>query len=446
MSSPNGLDRLIDHFWHHLDFTISTPALLVTLLVATAPFLALVLFALTQREEPLPPPAGCRKLGLNGTSNLSDQYSPKFSKGGEPTPENPWTVKALFIYPLKSCAGIELKESDIVSTGLKYDRQFTLAQQSTSLPSLEGKVESSWHFVTQRTFPRMAQVETEIWIPHPQAPDYSLDAEFVKSEGCLAVRFPFSPDVGFSIDGFKGYGKVLAAKFAGLSEPMVEFRVPFNPPRERITRMGYTSEEVTIWKDSPKALNMESEIPHEIMDKLRYALGVTNPLTLFRIDTTKYREVFKCAPKKQDVGFQTIIGMQDSYPLHILNLASVHHVASHLPRAHRKGLNALRYRANVYITGPPAFDEDNWAKAVIGNGTYHISCRTTRCKLPNVDPETGVADRNEPGTTMRKYRVIDQGSQSPCLGMQVTPLTGGQLKAGDEVRVLEKGEHFFLKI
>lgn len=131
--------------------------------------------------------------------------------------------------------------------------------------------------------------------------------------------------------------------------------------------------------------------------------------------------------------------------MHILNLASVHHVSSQLPKGY-KNLNALRYRANVYITGPPAFSEDEWAKARIGDGTYHISCRTTRCKLPNVDPETGIADRNEPGTTMRKYRVIDSGSQSPCLGMQVTPLTEGEIKVGDEVELLEIGEHFFLKV
>ena len=75
-------------------------------------------------------------------------------------------------------------------------------------------------------------------------------------------------------------------------------------------------------------------------------------------------------------------------------------------------VNALRYRANIYFTGPPAFHEDDWKKARIGSTNYHISCRTTRCKLPNVDPETGVADPNEPSTTMRKYRVIDEGSKN----------------------------------
>lgn len=131
-----------------------------------------------------------------------------------------------------------------------------------------------------------------------------------------------------------------------------------------------------------------------------------------------------------------------------MNLASVRDVASRLPKGYYKEFNALRYRANIYITGPPAFSEDSWAKIRIGKCTYHTSCRTIRCKLPNVDPATGIRDRNEPETTMRKYRVIDGGSIKPCLGMQVTPLVKeqGEIKVGDEVEVLAHGEHFFLKI
>jgi uncharacterized protein YcbX len=137
--------------------------------------------------------------------------------------------------------------------------------------------------------------------------------------------------------------------------------------------------------------------------------------------------------------------------VHILNLASVHDVASKLPRDNTPQgqwkfpiVNAMRYRANIYFTGPPAFDEDSWKKARIGSATYHISCRTTRCKLPNVDPETGIADRNEPSTTMRKYRVIDKGSKNAVLGMQVTPLEEGEVKVGDTIEVLERGEHMFI--
>lgn len=103
----------------------------------------------------------------------------------------------------------------------------------------------------------------------------------------------------------------------------------------------------------------------------------------------------------------------------------------------------------MYITGPPAFAEDDWKKAKLTSSdstslNLHVSCRTTRCKLPNVDPTTAVADRNEPSTTLRNYRVIDEGSKSACLGMQVTPLEEGCVAVGDTIEVLETGEHRFI--
>ena len=62
-----------------------------------------------------------------------------------------------------------------------------------------------------------------------------------------------------------------------------------------------------------------------------------------------------------------------------------------------------------------------------------------------MDPETGIADRNEPGSTLRQYRVIDAGSSSACLGMMVTPLGESEIRVGDYMEVVETGEHHFLK-
>jgi hypothetical protein len=301
---------------------ISSTTVIITFLVATAPLLALLVLAITQSDPPLPPPVGCRKLGIKGKSNLDDQYSKKYAKGADPTPSKPWSIKALFIYPLKSCAPIELSDTEVVRTGLKYDRQFTLGHYVTSLPSLEGKVTSEWHFLTQRKYPRLSMVETELWVPDPSAPGYKEDGHWVKSGGCLVVRFPFSPDTDFTVQGLLNYGKILGAKLARRAEPMLEFQVPFNPTSERIKSKKYKKEVVRIWKDNPVALNMSSEVDEEILSKLGYTLGTTNPIALFRIDTNKYREVHKCAPKKEEAGFQTIIGMQDSVRESILRARS----------------------------------------------------------------------------------------------------------------------------
>jgi uncharacterized protein YcbX len=449
----------MDNILSSVGINASPAVVITTLIVCLFPIIALFGLALSQREAALPPPAGCRKLGIQGTSNLEDQHSKRYARGGTRTPANPWTVKAIFIYPLKSCAPVELDNIEVFPTGLKYDRQYTFGQLVTGLPSLEGKVNSEWQFMSMRKFPRLAKIETEVWVPDPSAPGYSEDAEWVRSEGCLVVRFPFSPDTDFTLEGLKNYGKILAAKLAKHNEPMLEFRLPFNPPKDRIQRKGYKSQELKIWKDAPQALDVSPEIDPEILAKLKYTLGTSNPVTLFRIDPERPREVMKNAPKKADVGFQTTIGMHDSYPAHILNLASVHDVASKLPR--QEGpyklvvplLDALRFRANIYVTGPPAFHEDGWTKVCISSPTssfshdpldMHVSCRTTRCKLPNVDPDTAIPDQNEPYATLRKYRNIDEGNKNPCLGMQVVPLADGEVRVGDYVEVLETGDHLWV--
>jgi len=310
---PTFTNNILDWILTHIGIEEFTPELVVkTVLYSLTPFVLVILFALAQGDRRAPPPAGCRRLGVTGRGNFADQYSRKFAKGGDATKENPWSVKALFIYPLKSAGPVELDKSEVLRTGLKYDRQFTLGQYVTTMPDSAGKVSSEWQFMTQRKFPRLAKVETEIWIPDPSARGYDKDGEWIKSEGCLVIRFPFSQDTDFTIEGLKSWGKIIAAQLTGRSEPMLEIRVPFNPTKERIKSKSYKSETLRIWKDSPEALNMGCEVDQDLLAKLKYTIGTTNPITLFRIDTNKFREVYKCAPKKEDVGFQTAIGMQDS--------------------------------------------------------------------------------------------------------------------------------------
>ncbi|KAJ4360407.1 uncharacterized protein N0V89_000969 [Didymosphaeria variabile] len=391
MARTNALDDVLNSVqktWHAVCLRATPLALLITTLALLFPFMSLYFLALSQREQPTAPPAGCRKLNKSSPSNLSDQFSKKYDNGAESSASNPWKVKALMVYPLKSCAGVELDTAEVGHRGLKYDRQFTFAQQVTGLPTLEGKVKSQWTFITLRQFPRLARVEVELWVPDPEAPGYDKDGEWVKSDGCIVARFPFSPDTELSVAGIRNYGRILAAKLGGKSEPMVEFRIPFNPKKDRITTSGYRKEPVKIFDDVPVALNMGCEIIEETTSKLKYTLGVSNPLTIFRIDPDAPRSVLHNAPKKDDVGFQTSIGMQDAHPVQIQNLASIHDVSSRVPARFRP-LNILRYRPNIIFIGPPAFNEDSWKT--------------------------------------------------------VTPLEEGFISVGDKVEVLATGEHYFIE-
>lgn len=59
------------------------------------------------------------------------------------------TISHLFVYPIKSCAGVELKESLLIETGLEFDRAWML-------------VDESGEFMSQRELPRMALIQPQL--------------------------------------------------------------------------------------------------------------------------------------------------------------------------------------------------------------------------------------------------------------------------------------------
>jgi uncharacterized protein YcbX len=105
------------------------------------------------------------------------------------------------------------------------------------------------------------------------------------------------------------------------------------------------------------------------------------------------------------------------------------------------------------VTGTLPFAEDDWKIIRSGNLDYHVSCRTTRCDLPNVDPETGIKDRAEPYKSLKQSRgFVDKGAGAhPVLGMQMVPLLkdaagSEEIRVGEEVEVVKTGEHFYVKL
>jgi uncharacterized protein YcbX len=487
---------------HYIEY-LSAPGVLLTLLLVATPLVYNVYNSShspspgKQRASPIP---GCRRFGLhNGRSNLKDQYD-------QAKPNRTARIQALFTYPIKSCHGIELPASEVDSTGLKYDRMFTFAQLhskqappgTASEPSSDWQHE--WRFITARELPRLALIKTELWVPDLRKPaptqptghvrhisddtplgdrvrsrsrkgtvvleSAGIDADRERRQsvpfaatdwrsngGCLVITFPFEPDVNP----------------LGLRTETVTIKVPLAPTLERAEAKGYTSEDVTVWKDCPQAMNITNEIPAPDLEKLKHFLGVSKPLGLFRKDESHLRPVTRNLPEDLvDGRFE--IGFADSYSAHILNVASVRALDASLPddASMKNRLDARRFRANIYIEGPAAFEEDNWKRAAFGRciqprvdfsgergrssmsasyggqtepskAEFLFGCGTSRCTLPNVDPDTGVKDKNEPyKTLMRTRKTIPSEPKGAFLGMQIVPLLEyGIVSVGDEVEVVE---------
>ena len=334
-----------------------------------------------------------------------------------------------------------------MNTGLKYDRQFAFAEWNGGE---EGTGKGAWNFITQRTHPLLTQVRSEVWVPDEGCSTYSVREPNVRSRGVLVIRYPIFSSGGF-LDGVLSALVLFGLK--RLSSGIVH--LPYDPTPEQIEENGYTLETLTIWKSHPTALliaSTKSQHPQHWIRDLQKALQTSKPLALFRVANGHERNPKGCAPSPEDLGYTSVIGFADSYPLHVMNLASVHDLAGRQhPQAAR--LSALQFRANVYITGPEVYAEDDWKRVRIGNGEYYVACRTTRCKLPNVNQRTGVVDEGvkevreaEPEAAMRKTRRIDQGAKlKACMGMMMVPAAEvGSMKVGDEIEVLATGEHSYI--
>jgi hypothetical protein len=146
-----------------------------------------------------------------------------------------------------------------------------------------------------------------MWVPDQSVDSYAPHCEDVESGGVIILSFPYQEA------GWRGTVARWGAAVKG-TIPEKHFRVPFDPSPVQIEKAGYTYEDMTIWKEKISALNLEIEIPEE----LRYYLGISNKLGLFRIDNSKLREVHGNAPTKEDLGYQPVLGFQDAVsPRHL---------------------------------------------------------------------------------------------------------------------------------
>jgi uncharacterized protein YcbX len=326
---------------------------------------------------------------------------------------------------------VELEQSDVVETGLMYDRQFSLARFMTP-PNEAAKADEPWKFITQREFPQLSQVRTQLWVPDPKRPSYRDDLPYVKTGGALVVTFPWWEK------GLKGRLMRVAGRITGFT-PSKSFIVPFNPTPEQLKR-DYMQERMTIWKETVTATNMGQHL----LPELKQFLGCNQPLTLFRVN--REREVFRSAPRKETLGYQSITGFADAFPIHIMGLASVHEASRRQPEGSRV-LSGMRFRANIYISGMPPFEEDEWKRVQVGEKSYYVNCRCVRCTIPNIEPTTGERHLAQPRKTLRETRAVDKGAPGEgCLGMNMVPeAQKGVLKVGDGLKVLERGEQVYVK-
>lgn len=137
------------------------------------------------------------------------------------------TISELFVYPIKSCAGIALHEARLFATGLEYDRCWIVTDPAGAM-------------LTQRAYPRMALIQAEIGtedlvIRAPGMNELRTPLDSARLEAPSAVQTQVWRDAAYGLDT----GAASAAWFSAfLGVPARLLR--FDPERERIVDPDYT--------------------------------------------------------------------------------------------------------------------------------------------------------------------------------------------------------------
>jgi uncharacterized protein len=136
-------------------------------------------------------------------------------------------ISELFVYPVKSCAGIALDHARLLATGLEYDRGWMVTDPRGAM-------------LTQRAYPRMALIRVEL----------GEEALVIRAPGMSALRTPLDAarlgtvpkvrtrvwrDAAYGLDTGEESARWLT-DFLGVPSRLLRF----DPERERIVDPEYT--------------------------------------------------------------------------------------------------------------------------------------------------------------------------------------------------------------
>ncbi|MED6160829.1 hypothetical protein PIB30_054976 [Stylosanthes scabra] len=188
----------------------------------------------------------------------------------------------------------------------------------------------------------------------------------------------------------------------------------------------------SAWHEGPEASKWFSDF-----------LGKTSALIRFDVESQARLAEPEFYHNKQKVLFS------DGYQYLIASQGSLDVVNQHASEP----IHINRFRANIIVEGCEPFDEDLWTKIKIGKHSFQSVRVCYRCKVPQVNQETGEVGE-EPARTLKKIRsgalLRPQGTHTQKLqiyfGQFLTwnqeDSSGNVIKLGDPIYVFGRVNHF----
>jgi uncharacterized protein YcbX len=274
-------------------------------------------------------------------------------------------LSGIYVYPVKSLRGCAVASAEIDPLGLTNDRRFMV-------------VDEQGRFLSQRTLPRMALVETAL----------THDTLTLSAEGAGAVHV------------------------SRLADPKAPRRT------------------VSVWKS-------EGLIAEDCGDAAASWLAsvLSTKCRLVRIGAAYHRPVLKFPPSLAQPP-HPVVSFADGYPLLAISKASLADLNDRLVAQGEEPVPMDRFRPNLVVAGCSAYAEDTWERFQIGGVVLHAAGPCARCSVITTDQRTG-ARHSEPLRTLAQYRRDAVDSTRLNFGQNLIPETrAGTVRVGDPVRLL----------
>ncbi|GAA3785540.1 MOSC domain-containing protein [Streptomyces phyllanthi] len=133
------------------------------------------------------------------------------------------------------------------------------------------------------------------------------------------------------------------------------------------------------------------------------------------------------------------VSFADGYPLLLTTLGSLDALNSLIARGDHPDEGPVpmdRFRPNVVVAGTAAWAEDDWRRIAIGEVTFRVARMCGRCVVTTTDQGTAERGR-EPLRTLGRHRRF---GDKLVFGQNLVPESGGTVRLGDPVRVLEQAD------
>lgn len=252
-------------------------------------------------------------------------------------------IARLFVYPIKSCAGIEMPEALLTETGLDLDRAWMV-------------VDSEGEFVTQREEPRMALIQPA----------------FKRGGTELQLRAPGMLALHLVVDAVEAPTRVRVWNDVVPAYDMGDIAAQWFTDYLGLNEQGLPR------ADAPKYRLVRFDPEHRRLSSLQWTGGVEAPNQF-----------------------------SDGYPVLVLGQAALEGLNERLQAQGHEPVDIRRFRPNIVLEGLEAHDEDRVGPLQIAAAEGPVVLTPVkpcpRCPIPNIDPDTACSSP-EVSDTLQGYR------------------------------------------